>query len=118
MSTIPQNTELLKHLFDLIENHREIFKQERSYQRVVALVLAEIFVFARHTVRQLIMSLGMSGADWSAWYRVFSAKRFDYERASEILFWETLQHVGEDELYVLGGDGTQTPRSSRKLEGS
>ena len=118
MKTIPQNAELLKHLFEIIENHREIFIQERSYQRVVALILAEIFVFARHTVTQLIMALGMSGEDWSAWYRVFSAKRFNYERASEILFRATLQHVSVDELYVVGGDATQTPRSSRKLEGS
>ena len=118
MSTIPQNNELLKHLFDLLQAHREIFKQERTYQRVVALVLAELFVFARHTVTQLLMSLGQTEQDWSSWYRLLSQRRFRYEQASEVLLRETLKHVGADEVYVVAGDATQTPRSSRKLEGS
>lgn len=117
MSTIPQNEELLKHLFGLLQAHREIFKQERVYQRVVALVVAEIFVFARHTVTQLLMALGMTEQDWSAMYRVFSRGLFNYEAASQVLFRETLKHVRENEVYVVVGDGTQTPRSSRKLEG-
>ena len=118
MSTIPENSKLLKHLFELIEAHRPIFKQERVYYRVVALLLAELFVFARHTVTQLLMTLGLTEQDWSAWYRLFSDERFDYDKASEILFEETLEHVASDEVYVVGGDGTQTPRSSRKMEGS
>ena len=118
MKTIPENQELLKHLFELIKSHRVLFKQQRVYDRVFVLVLAEIMVFARHTITQLIMTLGLVDQDWSAWYRLFSHGRFDYDRASEIMFDETLRHVGEDEVYVVGGDGTQTPRSSRKLEGS
>ena len=118
MSTIPQNAELLKHLFELLQAHRGMFKQERTYQRVVALVLAELFVFARHTITQLLMSLGQTEQDWSAWYRVFSQGRFRYEQASAVLFRETLKHVAADEVYVVAGDATQTPRSSRKLEGS
>lgn len=31
---------------------------------------------------------------------------------------ESLNHVGPDEVYVVAGDGTQTPRSSRKIEGT
>jgi len=64
------------------------------------------------------MSLGMVDQDWSAWYRLFSEERFDYDRASQILFEETLREVKADEVYVVGGDATQTPRSSRKMEGS
>ena len=48
MSTIAQNQELLKHLFALLQAHRAIFKQERTFQRVLALVLAEVFVFERN----------------------------------------------------------------------
>lgn len=118
MSTIPQNEKLLKHLFELLEAHRGVVKQERVYQRVVGMVLGELFVFARHTVTQLLMSLGLTEQDWSAWYRLFSEGRFNYEQASEIILAETLKHVGEDELYVVVGDGTQTPRSSRKMEGA
>lgn len=118
MSTISQEGQLLKSLFELLASHRHIFKQERTYQRVVALVLAELFVFARHTVTQLLMSLGQTDQDWSAWYRLFSVKRFNYDRAREIMLAESLAHVAENELYVVVGDGTQTPRSSRKMEGA
>ena len=117
MSTIPENSPLLKHLFSLLKAHRPIFKQERVYQRVMALVLAELFVFARHTTSQLLMALGLVDQDWSATYRIFSQGRFQYERASEILLEETLQHVEAHELYVVCGDATQTPRNSAKMEG-
>jgi hypothetical protein len=118
MSTIPQNKELLKQLIKLSEAHRPVFKQERTYQRAIALLFGEIIVFARHTITQILLSLGLVNEDWSVWYRLFSAGRFAYDKASEILFAETLKHVDEDDLYVVGGDGTQTPRSSRKMEGS
>lgn len=118
MSTIPQNKELLKCLIELIEAHRPVFKQERTYHRAIALIFGELIVFARHTITQILLGLGLVKEDWSAWYRFFSAGRFDYDKASEILFAETLAHVNEDELYVVGGDATQTPRSSRKMEGS
>ena len=118
MTTIAQNDELLKQLLALLSAHRVIFKQERVYQRVVALVLGEVFTFARHTVTQLLMSLGLTGQEWSAWYRLFSRGRFPAERASAVLLAETLAHVAADEVYVVAGDGTQTPRSSHKIEDS
>lgn len=117
-STITQETDLIKNLYELLGAHRHIFKQERVYQRVVALVIAEMMAFGRHTVTQLLMTLGLAAEDWSAWYRLFSRGRFAEEAAAEVLVGETLQHVGEDELYVVAGDGTQVPRSSSKIEGS
>lgn len=118
MKTISQNQELLKHLFELIEAHRGIFNQKRIYNRVVALIFAEIFVFARHTMTQMLMTLGLVEQDWSAMYRIFSERRFKYAKAKEIVFAESLKHIGADEVLVVAGDGTQTPRSSRKMEGA
>lgn len=118
MSTIPQNDELLKHLFDLSGKFRAITNQERVWERLELLLLAEIFVFGRHTVTQLLMSLGLNEHDWSAWYRLFSEERFNYDVASAGLFEESLRYVAADEVYVVAGDATQTPRSSRKMEGS
>lgn len=118
MTTVPQNQELIKNLSDLLEAHRPIFGQQRVYLRVVALLFAELVVFARHTVTQLLMTLGLTRQDWSAWYRLFSAGRFPYAAASQVLFSQTLAHVGVEEVYVVAGDATQTPRSSRKLEGA
>ncbi len=118
MPTIPQNKELLKHLADILQAHRPLFKQERVYQRVIRLLVGEILVFARHTITQIILCLGEAERDWSSWYRLFSQGRFPYEEASEVLFKETLSHVGPDELYVVAGDGTQTRRSSGQMEGA
>lgn len=118
MSTIAQNEALLKHLFELIGNQQEIAEQQRIYARLEMLVLSELFVFGRHTITQLLMSLGLNEEDWSAWYRLFSEERFQYEQASAGLLKESLQYVAQDEVYVVVGDATQTPRSSRKLEGA
>lgn len=118
MTTIPQNNELLQNLFSLLGAQREIAQQQRVYERLEMLVLSELFTFGRHTVTQLLMSMGLNEQDWSGWYRLFSEERFNYEAASEGLLVESLRYVRADEVYVVAGDATQTPRSSRKLEGS
>ena len=118
MAEIVQNIELIKQLFDLLDKHRGMVSQQRVYQRVVVLALSELMVFARHTITQQLMALGLTEEDWSAWYRLLSEGRFDAEYASQIVFGETLAHVKQDEVYVVAGDGTQTPRSNGKMEGS
>lgn len=118
MTTIPQNNELLNQLIALLQAHRSVFRQERVFQRAALLVVAEVIAFARHTVTQLLLGIGQSQTDWSSWYRLFSHGRFPYDAASGVLFSETLKHVAADDLYVVAGDGTQTRRSSRKMEGA
>lgn len=118
MNTIPQNSELLNQLIELLKAHRKVFGQERVFQRAAMLVVAELVVFARHTVTQLLLSMGWAQTDWSSWYRLFSRGRFPYEQASTVLFGETLNHIGLDEPYVVAGDSTQTRRSSLKMEGA
>ncbi len=76
MVTVPQKRELIKHLLSLPVAHRAIFGQQRVYRRVMALVFAELFAFSRHTITQLLMTLGLTEQDWSAWYRLFSQGRF------------------------------------------
>jgi hypothetical protein len=116
-TTIAQNPALINHLMVLLDRHRPLCGQARVYHRVIGLVLSELFVFGRHTVTQQLQSLGLNEEDWSAWYRVFSEGRFEAERCSEVLVAESLQHVGANELYVVAGDGTQTPRTGSKIEG-
>ncbi|MFN8529012.1 MAG: hypothetical protein U0670_10400 [Anaerolineae bacterium] len=117
MKTIAQTTTLLKELALLLQAQRSVAGQQRVFERIVALVLAEVFALSRHTVSQLLMTLGQTEWDWSAWYRVFSQRRFNIERANAQVFAETLQHVEASAVYVVAGDGTQTARSSAKLEG-
>jgi hypothetical protein len=117
-STIPQNPELLKNFFDLLGEYRPLLKQKRTYLRLVQLVFGEIFVFARHTISQIIMALGRNEEDWTAWYRLFSRERFPYTDFRDLLLRQVLTKYGDGDLFVVAGDSTQTPRSSRKMEGS
>jgi hypothetical protein len=116
--TIPQNNELIKNLKELLAAHEHLFGQKRVYERVVLLVFAEVMALARHTVTQLLLVLGLTERDWSAWYRLFSQRRFDEAGSAGVLVGETLKHVGAEEVYVVAGDGTQVPRVSHKMEGT
>jgi hypothetical protein len=117
-STIPQNPELLKNFFDLLSEYRPLLKQKRTFLRVVSLVFGEIFVFARHTISQIIMALGRNEADWTAWYRLFSRERFPYTAFRALLLRQVLAKYEKGDLFVVAGDSTQTAHSSRKMEGS
>lgn len=110
--------ELLMALMTLLEMHRPIFRQQRVFNRVVALVLAEVFAFARHTVTQLLLTLGITDDDWSAWYRIFSRQRIDEEAAGRVMLEAVVSEMGASELFVTGFDGFQVPRSSRKMPGT
>jgi hypothetical protein len=109
---------LLQKLFELLEAHRGVFRQERVYWRNVGLVLGELFNFGRHTITQGLMALGILDEDWSAWYRLFSRERFDEEQLARTFLGETLKEVAEEEPYVVGVDGVQIPRSSLKMPGT
>lgn len=117
MTTISQNDQLLKELSKLVEAHRQFFKQEQVYQKVWWLLVAELFAFGRHTVTQLLCVLGLAELDWSRWYRFWSKQQFPIEKAQEQLLKESLKHIGVDELYVVAGDGTQTWRTGKTIEG-
>jgi hypothetical protein len=109
---------LLQKLFELLERHRAAFRQERTYWRVVGMVMGEIFNFGRHTVTQGLMALGITDGDWSGWYRLFSQGRYEEQKAAKIFIRETLEHTRVEEAYVLGVDGVQIPRSSLKMAGT
>jgi hypothetical protein len=108
----------LHNLFELLDQHRIAFRQERSYWRVVGLVFGELFNFGRHTVTQGLMALGLTEADGSGWYRLFSHGRYAEPRVARIFFQEMLRHTSREEPYVVGVAGVQIPRSSLKLAGT
>ena len=118
MLRVPQLPGLVNEVVQLRLAHRAAFGQQRVFERVVALVMAERVVWARHTVRQLLWALGVQNEDWSGWYRLFSHGRFAEAVVNQVLLRETLRHVGPDELYVVGVDGVQVWRDSRTMEGT
>lgn len=101
----------------LLDAHRAAFKQTRSFARCAVLALGMIFAFARHSVSQCVLSLGQGGRDWSAWYRLFSGKRYRQEDLDEIMLGKMLEDVPVDEPFVVVVDGTQTPHTSRTMPG-
>lgn len=109
---------LLAELWALLEGARPIFRQERVFRRAVALLFGELFTFARHTVTQVLRSLGLTDADWSAWYRLFSQERFDEEKLGSYLLQQTLRHVPADQPYVMTIDGVCIPRTGQRVAGS
>lgn len=109
---------LLVKLMTLLEAQRSVFKQERVYRRAMALVWAEIFAFGRHTVTQLLLTLGLVNEDWSAWYRLFSRRRFNEERAAQAQLQVILESLPEEQPFVTGFDGFQVPRRSQKMHGT
>ena len=121
MASIPETapkSQLMEEFKTLVEAHRPAFGQERCFRRMTALTLAMVFCFGRHTVTGLLLTLGLTDVDWSSTYRLFSRKRFDEKELNRCLFRETMKHVEENELYVVGTDGTQIPRSSRRMPGT
>lgn len=118
MLRVPHLPDLVKEIVELLYAHRAAFKQQRVFERVIVLVIAELVVWARHTVTQLLWALGVQDEDWSGWYRLFSHGRFMEERVNRILLGETLRHVAPEEVYVVGADGVQVWRDSQKMEGT
>lgn len=120
---MPENTistPLLDALRSLLWAHRGAFRQERTFLRAQALILGHLFCFARRTITQALLALGLTEHDWSAFYRLFAQKgTIDYEILSRRFFKETLPHVAPSEpYYVAVVDGVQIPRSSRKMPGT
>lgn len=110
--------QLLPILLLLLTAHRPAFRQERPFQRCCALVVGHLLAFGRHTVTQLLVALGLGQVDWSGFYRLFSAPRFDYDTLCARFLAETLAHVPAETPYTVGLDGVQIPRSSRTFPGS
>lgn len=109
---------LLAELGQLLQRAQQAFRQERVFRRVVALLFGELFALGRHTVTQLLRTLGATDQDWSAWYRLFSRPRFIAAVLASQLLVETLRHVTELNPYVTAVDGVRIPRSGKLVAGS
>jgi hypothetical protein len=58
-----------------------------------ALLLGYLFSFARRTITQALIALGLTEHDWSDFYRLFSEPRLAYEALSGCFLHETLTHM-------------------------
>jgi len=109
---------LLQAVIELLEAHRPVFRQARPYWRAVGLFFGELFTFGRHTLTQGLLALGLTEGDWSAWYRLFSRRRYDASGLTTCLLQETLRHAPAGEPYCVAIDSTTIHRSSLKMPGT
>jgi len=109
---------LLRELWRLLDAHRPAVVQARVFNRLRALVVGLLLAVERPTITGTLRALGLADADWSAFYRLFSADRLDYDTVTRRFLRETLVAVPAEEPYVAVMDGTQVPRSSRTMPGT
>lgn len=117
-SVPPPSSPLLTALWSLLASHRGAFRQERPFLRMQALLVAHLFAFARRTVTQTLVALGLTEHDWSAFYRLFNEPRIDYEALTRSFLGETLPHLPDSAPYVTVVDGVQVPRHSHRMVGT
>ena len=113
--TIPP---LLSDVARLLAAHRPAVRQRRCFTRLCALVWGRLWTVARPTITPLLLAVGLRDADWSAFYRLFSRARVDYDTLSECFLQQTLAQVPEEGPYVVALDGVQLPRTSQRLPGT
>ena len=111
-------TPLLTTFRTLIDAHRPAVRQERCFQRFVVLIVGLLCAVSRHTLTQVLVSLGLGELDWSGAYRLFSQARLDYAVLGRCFLRETLVHVALDDPYLVAVDGLQIPHESRRLPGT
>jgi hypothetical protein len=109
---------LLPELFTLLAAQRSACRQARTAARGSALAVGWLAAFGRHTITQLLLTLGHGEADWTAWHRLFSRQRIDAETLSRCLLEQTLAQSTPTDPYLLVVDGVQVPRHSRTMPGT
>lgn len=114
----PSLLTLLQALAALVAAHRLAVRQERCFARLRALVWARLGTLTRPTITALLSTLGLSDADGSAFYRLFSHGRVTYEVLTRCFLRETLAQMPDEGLYVAAVDGVQLPRSSTRMPGT
>lgn len=109
---------LLTAMLSILATSKPVFGQERIFNRILALAMAELFAFGRRTITQLLLTLGLVDEDWTAWYRLFSQQRFVEEEASQVILREVVAEQPMHSPFVVGSDAFHVPRSSAKMPGS
>jgi hypothetical protein len=109
---------LLVALWTILAAHRPAVGQARLFDRLRAVVLGQAGALGRRTITQLLLALGLTDTDPSAFYRLLRPSRLAYDTLTACFFRQTLLEVPERELYVVVTDGVQVPRASRRMPGT
>ena len=113
-----ENPALISKFIELVNLTKQTYGQERVFNRALALSMSELFTLGRHTITQQLMSLGLVEEDWSAWYRLFSEKRFKEEEISRIMATQMIKTSPEEGPFITGVDAFHVPRCSQEMPGT
>lgn len=117
-STGSSSTPLVSTLFDLVQAYRVEIGQERVFVRMAHLLLGCVLSLGRHTISQVLVTLGVGDLDWSAWYRLFNRERIAMAALQDKLVEQVEAVIPVDApVLAVGVDGTQLPRSSKHMPG-
>jgi hypothetical protein len=108
---------LVPILFSLLAAHRSACRQDRVFARLVLLTVGLVATLGRHTLTQVLVTLGAGTADWSAWYRLFNRPRLQRARLERLLLGQVLRQVPRHVVLPVVLDATQLPRSSARFPG-
>lgn len=109
---------LLATFLAIVDAQRAAVRQERCFARFRLLIIGLLCTLSRHTLTQVLVSLGLGELDWSGAYRLFSQARIDAAALARGFLRETLDEVPVDEPYLVAIDGVQLPHQSRRMPGT
>jgi hypothetical protein len=105
--------------FALLSAYRPMVRQERTFVRLLLLAVACVLSAGRHTVTRWLVTLGVGGQDWTAWYRLFNRARLHLPTLHATLLDQVLGVIPATEpVIVVAVDATHLPRTSRHFPGA
>ena len=116
-NTVPYPTPLLDHFCSLVAASRPASVSQRIWLRVLVVTLGNLLALGRHTLSQVLVAIGASHQDWTAWYRLFNRARFTGEAGRLLILRELLAGYAPAAPLAVVVDGTQLPRSSWRFPG-
>lgn len=102
----------------LLQDWKDVFAQDRTFDRVRRLTYGQLLSVPRHTTSAAICTIGRQFLDWSADYRAFSRSPWD----SQILFDPVIDHAIQllpppPAPVIAAIDDTACKKSGRRIPG-
>lgn len=91
--------------------------QRRTALRLLMLTVGLVLVSGRSMVSRMLVVLGFGWHDWTAAYQIFSHPRVDITVLRTQIMAQWMALYEDDAPLVLVVDGTQLPRTGRKVPG-
>ena len=111
-------TPLLDVFLGYLAAARPLVRQERTFTRLRLLTLGSVLALGRHTLTQLLVTLGLGDQDWTAWYRLFNRGRIALETGQRQVVEALLADLAPDAPFPVVLDATQLPRCSSRFPGA